>query len=120
MRKLHSLLVVLMSSLAACEGPTEPTVNFRIEGTVTNAATGAPIEGARVELAIGFTTLAATMTNSQGRYTISHRREHCWGSDSLIATAEGYKHYFETPDARFEKLPCTSEPLTVNLRLTPR
>ncbi len=81
---------------------------IRIEGTVTNQATGAPIAGARVQLdwedvlnAIGWqNSVAVASTNGEGRYTLSYHRADCRdpgiaGLNRLSASGAGYSDSYE-------------------------
>jgi hypothetical protein len=125
MPKLHSLILLLALSLAACGddfvGP-QYNVMLHIQGTVTNAATGAPIEGAHVRQLFEFDF--EVLTNAEGRYTLSQLKESCYSSSSVgvVAIAEGY-YYFSDLGAGGEGLvsaKCTEDTQIVNIRLTPR
>jgi hypothetical protein len=97
--------------LIAC-GSTEPKGDLLFEGTIVDAATGAPISGTGVGvgdgLSIGFPPLVST-TDSQGRYTLSH--DGCITSPYLYAYAQGYNW-----DSK--QVGCKAERQTVNFSLT--
>ena len=123
MRRLLPVLLALVLPLSACADSTEPddTTTLQIQGTVTNAATGAPVAGASVQIGrIEYSNTPSwptrrVFTDSQGRYTLSSGGKRC--SDQglhFTVDAPGYLHIFILPTVR-----CTEEAQTFNFALKP-
>ena len=100
--------------LFACDSSTGPKGDLLLEGTVTNAATGASISGATVGVGdgsgFGISIKQSTTTDSQGRYTLSHQG--CINNPYLQAFAPGY-------DLDDKPVACRAGTQTVNISLTP-
>jgi protocatechuate 3,4-dioxygenase beta subunit len=71
--------LALSMTIAACDSAAPKFTQLKFEGTVTDAATGSPIAGATVSVAdfsgsfsLFGRTLQSTVTDSQGRYTLSY------------------------------------------------
>ena len=103
-----ALLLATSMLLTACDetdsttGPGNPTL-VQIAGTITDAGTGLPISDVEVNLRqvviLGVAPrLRTTVTDSHGRYSISHHEERCaelffieaWKSGYSPATAGSY------------------------------
>lgn len=120
------LLFAVMIALLGCDGDAtspERTDVIRLAGTVTNAATQQPIEGAQVILqwsagAFGTGTEWAD-TDAQGRYSL----ERDFGGASftcdgfgITAQAEGYQPDFVQPGA----IRCMTSVQTFDFDLAPQ
>ena len=123
MPKLYSIVFLFALWLAACDiSEPGPTVTLRIEGTVTDVVTGAPIEGARVRLSWGLgDRTPEALTDAQGRYTLSYRRAGCSERNNLIAVApeQGYRWLLDTSLHMHEGIRCTEETQRFDFRLAP-
>lgn len=82
---------LLIALLAGCEGISlaapEGEVTLQVQGTVRDAASGAPIANAKVavvRLAYGWTDLASVRTDAEGRYSLTHHLRH-------VATDEEFR-----------------------------
>jgi hypothetical protein len=71
---------ILAAVTGGCDGigiaAPETTVNLRIEGSVRDAGSGAPLADAKVavvRLGYGWTELASVRTDAQGRYSLTYR-----------------------------------------------
>ncbi len=66
-----SVLLIVLSTMSGCVAPTPPTVTAdgSLEGIISDASTGAPVEGAQVTVAgqVGVFTVA---TGSDGKYEV--------------------------------------------------
>lgn len=89
------LWLALSMALAACDNAGPKITQLKFEGTVTDAATVSPIAGATVRVsdfsgsfALVGRTLQSTVTDSQGRYTLSYSG--CAQDPYLVATAADY------------------------------
>jgi 5-hydroxyisourate hydrolase-like protein (transthyretin family) len=88
-----SLLLIACGDSGATTGLGRTTL-VQIAGTVTDAATGVPIPGAEVDfrrknINVG-TTLRVVHTDSQGRYSLSHREERCAHLFFIQVSKAGY------------------------------
>ena len=92
-------IALLVAALAGCV-PTEPEITIRVQGTVTAAADGMPITGAKVEVwQGGFSSslVDGAFSDTDGRYSLSFVKtgyctEGCFASVSLIkATCGGFQ-----------------------------
>ena len=115
MRRVALFVVVL----AGC-GVTEPVTEtpetestIRVQGTVTTAAEGTAIWGAKVEAhkwSIGYQSIAATtLSDSQGRYSLSFARSSCF--NSISASCGGFQR------AANGDIRCTNEVQTIDFQL---
>ena len=112
MKNMSSLGLLIL--LACGGGGTEPSGSrLAFEGTVTDAATGAPIAGVHVEVATGIglvpQQLLGTTTDTQGRYSLSYGG--CRSPAFVLAIITGYNWASET-------VTCQAEIQTLNLSLT--
>lgn len=88
-----STLLIGCGESGATTGLGKPTL-VQIAGTVTDAATGLPIQGVEVDfrrknINVG-TTLRVVHTDSQGRYSLSHREERCAQLFFMQVSKPGY------------------------------
>lgn len=110
----YPLGLVFLLVLIACGG-TEPkdSGGLLFEGTITDAATGAPIPGTSVGVGDGSGLVVAvaseSTTDAQGHYTLSHAG--CINNPYLLVIAPGY--YWNS-----KQVACKAERQTVNLSLT--
>jgi len=118
-------VVLFIAILAGC-GVTEPETGIpenettiRVQGTVTTAAEGTAIPGAKVEAkkltwdgdGYGYRVFATAHSDTQGRYSLSFARSVCAGFDVLVATCGGFQW------ADCTDVGCTNEILTIDLQL---
>jgi hypothetical protein len=111
---LDTLKLACFLVLIAC-GSTEPIEkNLLFEGTITNAATGAPIAGAGVSVGNGRFPVPeifqSTASDLQGHYTLPHSG--CIFDPYIYVGASGYL-------AGQEKVGCKPDSQTLNFSLTP-
>jgi len=111
-------IALFVAILAGC-GVTEPEtekpetqITVRVQGTVTAAAEGTAIPGAKVEANkvtwVGDQVFATAHSDAQGRYSLSFA---CAGFDFLVATCGGFQ------STVCWDVGCTNEILTIDLRL---
>jgi hypothetical protein len=78
--------------LLACDSTAPIEKNLLFEGTILDAATGAPIAGAGISLGDGHGLVPAiaqsTTSDAQGQYTLSHSG--CIFTPYVFAGATGY------------------------------
>jgi hypothetical protein len=91
-QRWFALSLACALALMAC-GSTEPGDDLlQFDGTITTAASGAPISGAEVSFADGTGLVPAifesTTTDAQGRYNLSHHG--CNKNPYIFAGASGY------------------------------
>jgi hypothetical protein len=108
-----TMSVACLFALIACSTEPKDARGLLFEGTVTDAATGAPIPGTGVGVADGSgfglpSSLPAT-SDAQGHYTLSHAG--CINNPYLAAYATGY--YWGSIEVL-----CKAERQTVNIALT--
>ena len=111
--RFGQLKLACLLMLIAC-GSTEPIEkNLLFEGTITDAATGAPIAGAWITVGVGsaffVSTVQSTTSDSQGQYTLAHNG--CIHNPYIVMSAAGY--YLGQ-----EKVGCQPGSQMLNLSLT--
>lgn len=71
---------LLAALLTACEGLSlaapEGEATLQVQGTVRDAASGAPVANAKVAIVVGWSDLATARTDTEGRYSLTHRLKH--------------------------------------------
>ena len=120
----HVSLCVVVPFVLACGlfGPSEPTI--RLEGTVTSADNGSPIDSVRifVHFTEGFsfnvfdTTVASATTDATGRYALSFGTE--GGCKAYILTASDLTVDFASQSR--EGVRCTDKVQTFDFQLERR
>jgi len=113
-RRYSPISVAFLLSLSGCGESSGPKPTVTWEGTVSSAATGAPISGAAVEVVdgsgfVGITKASGT-TDAQGHYTLSHQG--CFPNPYLEASASGYL-------GDDKPIACRAGTVSVDIALTP-
>jgi hypothetical protein len=107
------MLLAFLFALTACSTEPKDVRGLLFEGTVTDAATGAPIAGVGVGVAdgsgFGLPSSFPATSDAQGHYTLSHAG--CIHTPYLAAYAPGY--YWGSIEVL-----CKAERQTVNIALT--
>lgn len=73
------LVLACLVGIGACGSSTAPPSPMHFQGNVTDAATGAPIAGARVELdashrtPTGYNVVSSTLTDDAGHFALEDR-----------------------------------------------
>ena len=91
-----------------CDSTGPKTTALLFDGTITDAATGAAVAGARISLrdfggsyALVGVELQSTGSGADGRYSISHNR--CAASAWLVVSAPGYRGNSDDVDCKAER-----------------
>jgi hypothetical protein len=142
---VRTRLVILAGAAAltlssGCDNLVRPSdnVDLQIQGRVTDATSGAPVNGAKVALVVTedhvSRDLTSVRTDSDGRYAISFRltkivtekqfRDSCsvWGKNgttdvTMLAQATGFVIWSRSGDDGAPPLRCTGEPQVIDLKL---
>ncbi len=125
MRRIPLCLVVPFLLACGLFGPSEPTI--RLEGTVTSADNGSPIDSVRIlvhftevfsEPSLRFTktNVASATTDATGRYTLSFGTE--GGCKPYVLTASDLTVRFASQT--IADIRCTDEVQTVDIQLERR
>ncbi len=127
MRHIPLCLVVPFVLACGLVGPGEPTI--RVEGTVTSADNGSPIDSVRIlvhftevfsEPSLRFTktNVASATTDATGRYTLSFGTE--GGCKAYTLTASATIHFASQSRKGAAGIRCTDEVQTVDIQLERR
>lgn len=130
---------LLAALLNACEGVSfaapEGEVALQVQGTVRDAASGAPIPNAKVSVVGEFyIELASVRTDAEGRYSLTHRLNHVatdeefrdsctiWDDDTTMSVgirvdAAGYPVWAADGTDGVPALRCTDELQTMHFKL---
>lgn len=108
-RIIGVLVLVGIVGLGACGAPTAPKPSLHFQGSVTDAATGAPIAGASVDWAYnasvgGWTTLSSTLTDAAGRFAFDGPPG-CSSGNFFVVIASGYDPQFPSAICLAVELP---------------
>jgi hypothetical protein len=111
--RLDLLVLACVLTLIACDSTAPIEKNLFFEGTISDAATGAPIAGASISVGDGHGFVPAivksTTSDAQGRYTLAHFG--CIFTPYVFAGAAGY---FDAQEA----VGCKPGTQTVNFSLS--
>ena len=119
------LCVVVPFVLACSTGPSEPTI--RLEGTVTSADNGSPIDSVRIfvhfteglSFTVFDTTVASATTDTQGHYALSFGTE--GGCKGYILTASDLTIHFASQSRKGAAgIRCTDKVQTFDFQLEHR
>ena len=128
MRRAIVLLATLtLTSLNACELFMGPELTIQVQGTVTAAADGSPIAGARVKVRGSCLfdcdppLFAFTTTDDSGSYSLSFDRREAMCSDATFVLefrAEGFsfRGFYGVGGPH---ITCTEELQTIDVQLEP-